>query len=66
VQVASQRLSSLKTDMVALAILAHGNDYLPGIPYMSLEGVGSKPGLWDLYLTLRSRSEWKDRYVSCE
>ena len=57
---AAQRLASLKTDMAALAMMAHGNDYLPGIPFLNLDRIAG-PGVWNTYLGLRKSAKWKDR-----
>ena len=47
--------------MAAVAILANGNDYLPGVLNTSLESNATGKGLWDVYLALRLLPKWQDR-----
>ena len=51
----------MKADLVAVAILANGNDYLSGVLGTFLEGNAAGKGLWDSYLSLRSKPAWADR-----
>lgn len=60
-QASTARLDSLKADLAAVAILANGNDYLPGMLSTFLETHPGGQGLWDAYLSLRLRPEWSDR-----
>ena len=47
--------------MAVVAILANGNDYLPGVLNTSLESNSTGKGLWDVYLALRLLPKWQDR-----
>jgi XRN 5'-3' exonuclease N-terminus len=53
-------IANLGLDLALLAIIASGNDYLPGCQGLGLQNKG-RPGLWSLYLDMRKQPEWKDR-----
>jgi hypothetical protein len=53
-------IANLGLDLALLAIIASGNDYLPGCQGLGLQNKG-RPGLWSLYLDMKKQPEWKDR-----
>ena len=54
-----QKWLGAKADLALLAIVCSGNDYLPGIRGISLQGSG---GLWDRYKKLRGSEQWGARW----
>jgi hypothetical protein len=51
-------VTGLSLDLTLLAIMTLGDDYMPAIQGLQLSNK-LRPGLWDLYLDMRSRPEWQ-------
>ena len=45
-------------DLTVIAVMAAGNDYLPGLHGTSLNANLSTPSLWELYVELRGNPKW--------
>lgn len=50
-------------DLTVIAVMAAGNDYLPGLHGTSLNANPSTPSLWELYVKLRGKPAWAQQCV---
>lgn len=57
-QESAKNIARLKVDLVILAIISVGNDYLPAIPGGKLQDKGSRSSLWSTYKSLRAKREF--------
>lgn len=59
-QETAENVARLQVDMVILAILSAGNDYLPALLGGRLQG----SSLWESYLALKAKREWAHECVA--
>ncbi len=59
-QETAERVARLQVDLVILAILSAGNDYLPALQGGRLQG----NSLWESYLTLKAKRDSSHQCVS--
>jgi hypothetical protein len=58
VQDTARNIERLKVDLVILAIISAGNDYLPPVRGGILNDKGSHSSLWSTYKSLRAKREF--------
>jgi hypothetical protein len=56
---------SMALDLLIMAVLGSGNDYLPPMQHVTLAGT-LHSSLWKSYLAMRASSVWKTEYVSLQ
>ena len=65
---AEQEVTALALDLMLLATMCSGNDYLPAVQGMQLSNK-HRPGLWDLFTAMRQEPQWRGQTLvlrSCE
>jgi hypothetical protein len=65
---AQQEVTALALDLMLLATMCSGNDYLPAVQGMQLSNK-HRPGLWDLFTAMRQEPQWRGQTLvlrSCE
>ena len=50
-------------DLTVIAVMAAGNDYLPGLHGTLLNASTQTPSLWELYVKLRGKPAWGQQCV---
>lgn len=62
-QETGERFVGCAADLTVIAVMAAGNDYLPGLHGTSLNANPSTPSLWELYVKLRGKPAWAQQCV---
>ncbi|EFN50853.1 hypothetical protein CHLNCDRAFT_141768 [Chlorella variabilis] len=63
-----REVTGLALDLMLLAVMCSGDDYLPAIQGMQLSNK-HRPGVWDLYTSMRQEPQWQGQTLvqrSCE